>query len=70
MQRAQLSASYGILHALFLIHFLLFVEDAFKQAWVIVCSASAGEAAGAKGKPLEISIVQMTPLKIPNSLYS
>lgn len=62
MQRAQQSASYGILCVLFLIHFLLFVEDAFKLAWVTVYSASTGEVAGAKGKPLEIYIVLKPPL--------
>lgn len=62
MQRAQLSASYGILRVLFLIHFLIFVEDAFKPAWVIVCSASTGEVAGAKGKSLEIYIMLKPPL--------
>lgn len=62
MQRTQLSASYGILSVLFLIHFLMFVEDAFKLAWVILSSASIGKVAGAKGKPLEIYIVLKPPL--------
>lgn len=62
MQRAELSASYGILCVLFLIHFLIFVEAAFKPAWVTVCSPSSGEVAGAKGESLEAAIALKAPL--------
>lgn len=70
MQRAQLAASSGILSLLILIHFLIFVEDAFKAAGVPGCSASTGEGAGAKGTALEMSVGLRPPLEIPNSLWS